>query len=105
MPSAPTAAAASATISASTPGSPTTPSGSPIKRRTRPRFIYAQCPAFQIGAIQSGDGSLGLSLIGHFHETKSPWFTTELIPDDIDSFDLPERLESLSNILLTGLSR
>lgn len=105
MSPAPTASTASATtISASTPGS-STPARAPLKRRTRAGLIHAQCPAFQIGAIQSGDCSLGLSLIRHFHETKSPRFATELVPDDVDRLDLSEGLESSPNILLTGVSR
>ena len=36
-----------------------------------PGFVDIQCPAVQIAAVQPGDGALALTVVAHFHESKT----------------------------------
>lgn len=59
----------------------------------RASFVYVERTAIQILTIEPVDRIIGLCIVRHFDERKTPGLTGVTVPDDVDGVDTSVRLE------------
>jgi len=64
-----------------------------------PGLVEHQRKAFEVFAVQAGDGLVGLFLVRHLEEAESEALATELVLDDRRAFSLAERCNDTLKVL------
>jgi hypothetical protein len=70
----------------------------------RPGFVHGKPPALQILAVQLGYGRFGCGLGRHLDKPETARFSAEPVLDHVNGCNLPEGLESASQIVLGHIS-
>jgi hypothetical protein len=91
--------AAAPAATARTP-KPTTATAAPVDFRTR--FVDVQAPAAQLAAIECRDGLLGLIVVRHLHERKTPRSARIPVRHDTDAFHCPVDIKKSPYLFFTG---
>jgi len=72
---------------------------------SRTRFIQSERTSVKLFAVKAGDSGLSLFAGGHLDKTESLGLAADFVLDDPDIANLPERLEGLSEVFLSGAVR